>query len=45
MEIEIIKEQIRMDILTEKLGNNGKITDDKLKEILDKYGEVQTDEE
>ncbi len=45
MEIATTKEQIQMDILTEQLGSNGKIIQDKLIEILDKYGEVQKDEE
>jgi len=45
MEIATIKEQIQMDILTEQLGNNGKISNDKLEEIFSKYGDVKKDEE
>lgn len=44
MEIAIIKEQIQMDILNEKLGNNGKIYEDKIKDILEKYGDLSEEE-
>ncbi len=44
MEIATIKEQIQMDILTERLGNNGNILEDKLKEILEGYGELSKEE-
>lgn len=44
MEIATIKEQIQMDILAERLGNNGKISEDRLKEILEKYGTLSDEE-
>lgn len=44
MEIATTKEQIQMDILTEELGNSGNISEDTLKEILTKYGELSNEE-
>ena len=38
-ETEEIKEKIQIEIIRKKAGNQGKITNEQLKEILQKYGE------
>src|SRR5574344_231895 len=42
-EIADIKEQIQTDILGEQSGNNGNISDNSLKTILEKYGTINYD--
>ena len=42
-EIAGIKEEIQTDILIEQAGNNGNISDDILKGILEKYGTINYD--
>ena len=44
-EIASIKEEIQTDILSEQAGNNGNISDDTLKGILEKYGILSKEEE
>lgn len=44
-EIEIIKEEIKIEILEKKVENNRDISDDTLKEILEKYGVLSKEEE
>ena len=39
-ETEEIKEKIQIEIIRKKAGNQGKITNEQLKEILKKYGEI-----
>ena len=43
-EIASIKEQIQMDIFGKQVENQGKITDENLKEILEKYGTLSGEE-
>ena len=43
-EIASIKEEIKTDILSEQAGNNGNISDDTLKGILEKYGVLSNEE-
>lgn len=43
-EIASIKEEIQTDILSEQAGNNGNISDDTLKGILEKYGVLSEEE-
>ena len=43
-EIASIKEEIQTDILSEQAGNNGNISDDTLKGILEKYGILSEEE-
>ncbi len=43
-EIESIKEEIKIDILDKQLENQGNISDDNLKEILEKYGTLSEEE-
>lgn len=43
-EIASIKEEIQTDILGEQAGNNGNISDDTLKGILEKYGVLSKEE-
>lgn len=42
--IASIKEQIQIDILGKQSENNGNISDDRLKEILEKYGTLSEEE-
>ena len=44
-EIASIKEEIQADILSEQVGNNGNISDDTLKEILENYGKLSKEGE
>lgn len=44
-EIADIKEQIQIDIIGEQVGNKENISDSVLKEILEKYGTINYDEE
>lgn len=43
-EIASIKEQIQIDIIEKQSENNGNISDDSLKEILEKYGTLSEEE-
>ncbi len=43
-EIESIKEEIRTEILAEQAGNEGDITEEKLKEILENHGKLSGEE-
>lgn len=43
-EIASIKEEIQTDILGKQVENNGNISDDSLKEILEKYGTLSEEE-
>ena len=44
-EIAEVKEQIQMDIVAKQLENNGNITDDLLKTVLEKYGTINYEED